>query len=245
MAKYTVRNDSSAIGAEISLQLSNSNSEYFKVTETIDDDMLQAGESTYVTVRVEMIKTPIEVTSTSVVAKLNTTPIDNEQAIGGESKEVVRPTSYVYTINMLGERYISLNQPIGTEERVFNSFAAAKAEYGHPIALAHEVDNGKVSSSYVVFEKNNELYYLQGGAGDEFGQESMPIYEKNVQTIKRYFGENWSNYCSERIEKNYRYFYCPGGGGGISANTNGEIYAYVREGCCFIDKTQGGACACR
>ena len=36
-AVYTVRNDSNGVGAEISLSVSNSNSEYFKVTEYIQD----------------------------------------------------------------------------------------------------------------------------------------------------------------------------------------------------------------
>ena len=58
-AVYTVRNDSNGIGAEITLNLNSSNTEYFKVTETILDDKLQAGEETTAKIRVEMIKTPI------------------------------------------------------------------------------------------------------------------------------------------------------------------------------------------
>ena len=58
-AVYIVRNDSNGGGAEISLSVSNSNSEYFKVTETILDNKLQAGEATTAKVKVEMIKTPI------------------------------------------------------------------------------------------------------------------------------------------------------------------------------------------
>lgn len=84
IAKYTVRNDSEAIGTEISLELANSNSEYFKVTETIDDNKLQAGEETYTTVRIEMIKTPInDDVTTSVTAKLIATPLENDSATGG------------------------------------------------------------------------------------------------------------------------------------------------------------------
>ena len=41
-AEYTIKNDSAGIGAEISLNLSNTNNEYFKVTETILDNKLQA-----------------------------------------------------------------------------------------------------------------------------------------------------------------------------------------------------------
>ena len=51
-AVYTVRNDSNGVGAEISLSVSNSNSEYFKVTETIQDNKLQAGEETIAKVKV-------------------------------------------------------------------------------------------------------------------------------------------------------------------------------------------------
>ena len=52
-AVYTVRNDSNGIGAEITLNLNSSNTEYFKVTETILDNKLQAGEETTAKVNVE------------------------------------------------------------------------------------------------------------------------------------------------------------------------------------------------
>ena len=85
-AKYKVKNDSNGIGAEITLELTNSNSEYFKVTETIDDDKLQAGEETYATVKVEMIKTPInDDVTTTVTAKLIASPLENANATGGGS----------------------------------------------------------------------------------------------------------------------------------------------------------------
>ena len=45
-ATYTVLNNSNGVGAEITSQLTNSNNDYFKVTETIEDDKLQAGEDT-------------------------------------------------------------------------------------------------------------------------------------------------------------------------------------------------------
>ena len=69
-AVYIVRNDSNGVGAEISLNLSNTNNEYFKVTETILDNKLQAGEETTAKVKVEMIKTPItDSVSTSITAE--------------------------------------------------------------------------------------------------------------------------------------------------------------------------------
>ena len=91
-AKYVVKNDSNGIGAEITLELTNSNSEYFKVTETIDDNKLQAGDTTLATVKVEMIKTPIvDDVSTNVTAKLTASPLENTQASGGTPSSVVKP----------------------------------------------------------------------------------------------------------------------------------------------------------
>ena len=98
IAKYTVRNDSEAIGTEITLNLTNSNSEYFKVTETIDDNKLQAGEETYAIVRIEMIKTPInDDVTTSVTAKLIATPLENDSAAGGSpatAEPIPNPVSF-------------------------------------------------------------------------------------------------------------------------------------------------------
>ena len=96
-AVYTVRNDSNGVGAEISLSVSNSNSEYFKVTETILDNKLQAGEETTAKVKVEMIKTPItDSVSTSITATLIATPLEDAEATGGSpaSKVAGEPESF-------------------------------------------------------------------------------------------------------------------------------------------------------
>ena len=96
-AKYTVSNDSNTVGAEISLNVTTTNTEFFKVTETIDDNKLQAGETTQATVKVEMIKTPIDSdVSTSVTATLIATPLENDSATGGSpaSKVSDDPVSF-------------------------------------------------------------------------------------------------------------------------------------------------------
>ena len=85
-AVYIVRNDSNGVGAEISLSVTNSNSEYFKVTETIQDNKLQAGDETTATVKVEMIKTPItDTVSTTITATLTATPLEDAEATGGSA----------------------------------------------------------------------------------------------------------------------------------------------------------------
>ena len=97
-AKYTVSNDSNTVGAEISLNVTTTNTEFFKVTETIDDNKLQAGEETLATVKVEMIKTPItDSVTTSVTAKLIANPLDNGAATGGDSasaEPIPNPVSF-------------------------------------------------------------------------------------------------------------------------------------------------------
>ena len=94
-AVYTVRNDSNGIGAEITLNLTSSNTEYFKVTETILDNKLQAGEETTAKVRVEMIKTPItDSVSTYITATLTASPLENAGASGGDSASRQEPTPF-------------------------------------------------------------------------------------------------------------------------------------------------------
>jgi len=90
IATYTIINNSNDVGAKLSLELTNSNADYFKVTETITDTELQAGDTTTGTVKVEMIKTPLtdEVT-TSITAKIKATAVENASATGGDSSSKV------------------------------------------------------------------------------------------------------------------------------------------------------------
>ena len=194
-AVYTVRNDSNGVGAEISLSVSNSNSEYFKVTETILDNKLQAGEETTAKVKVEMIKTPItDSVSTSVTSKLNISPIEDAAAYGGSSESIEPDIPYVYTINNNPTR-TNINQSIPSEIMKYEDFEAAKTAIGHPIALAHIINNGVISESYVSFEKNNKIYYFRGGI-DEHLSSDKPIFEKNLEVIKKAYGDNWASFCS-------------------------------------------------
>ena len=98
MATFRVKNESKGIGADISLNVTSSNSEYFKVTEYVADTQLQAGDETTVTVTVEMIKTPIEnEVSTSITAKLIANAIEDEVATGGSAateEAIPEPVSF-------------------------------------------------------------------------------------------------------------------------------------------------------
>ena len=95
VASYTVLNDSNGIGTRVSLNLTNSNIEYFNVTETIADAELQAGESTAVTITVTMVKTPIEsAVTTSITGILTASPLENNSATGNDVESISKPGSF-------------------------------------------------------------------------------------------------------------------------------------------------------
>ena len=235
-AVYTVRNDSNGIGAEITLNLTSSNTEYFKVTETILDNKLQAGEETTAKVRVEMIKTPItDSVSTTITATLTASPLENETATGTDTTTVVVPKSYVYTID--GVDKIFINTDISAWTRVYSNFPAAKTEFGHPGAIANIVDNGKVTESYVAFERNNKVYYLKGRI-NESGLAEKPVYEHNVSVLKEAFPD-WETTCTD----NTRSFHCSVDGFYTDASAYGDgVYAGGSDWTCGVDNSGRAYC---
>jgi len=242
-AVYTVRNDSNGIGAEITLNLESSNTEYFKVTETILDNKLQTGEETTAKVRVEMIKTPItDSVSTSITATLTASPLENETATGTDTTTVVVPKPYVYTVNN-GGNPTWINQTIPSGVNQYNSFNNPdRTAFGHPASLAHILEGGLIKESYVAFERNGEVYYLRGGAGNEFGQASMPVYDANVAVLKEAFGPTWSDYCSEDVGGDYRDFNCDADGLNAHAKAVGDVRAFGPGWDCHVDGDGGSGC---
>ena len=223
-AVYTVRNDSNGIGAEITLNLTSSNTEYFKVTETILDDKLQAGEETTAKVKVQMIKTPVtDAVSTSITATLTASPLEDAQAAGGEEKSVDELKPYIYTINT-ASNMILLNQPMPSGISQYLDFETASAEKRSAGLLAHILKNGIVEESYVVYEDSGKLYYLRGGV-DESMLENKPIFDKNVDLLKSKYGNDWSNYCSQSSSGSNLSFSCNSNGISSTVSSNGSVSA--------------------
>ena len=194
-ATLTVKNISNGIGAEISLALTNSNPTYFKVTEHLTDNKLQAGDSATVTVTVEMLKTVITTdATTTITASLIAKPIDNSSATSGSPATEHIP--YVYTVNdSTSQTQIGYALPEGAD--TYNSFSDAETEFGEPLSLAHVLNNnGTIAKSYIAFKptSNGSVYYLRGGV-DESSSSSKPVYDANVQTLKTRYGVSWANYC--------------------------------------------------
>lgn len=236
IATYRVKNESAGIGVDIGLNLTNTNTEYFKVTEHILDDKLQVGEETTVTITVEMLKTPIEsAVSTTVTATLTATPLDNIAATGGEPKEKIKPAPLVYTVNGVSNIYI--NTDISNWTRVYSNFAAAKAEFGYPAAIAHETDDGLVKVSYVAFEKNNRVYYLKGRI-NELEAIEKPVYDWNVRMLKGAFGSDWESACYY----NNNGFFCSIDGLKAYAISNGDVYVNGSNWYCSVNHEELAHC---
>ena len=241
-ANYVVKNVSEGIGAKITIKLTSTNTEYFKVTTTVVDDTLQAGEETDVRVKVEMLKTPIEsAVSTNITATLEATPMEDAQASGGEEKEEVRPkpVSYTYTIN--GVNDIFINTDISDWTRTFSNFPAAKQEFGHPAAIANIVENGLVQASFVAFERNGTVYYLKGRIDESSLQaEEREVYNANVAELKRAFPD-WETTCTDYTAD---YFHCSADGFDAGAGVFGDADAGGSDWDwdCYVRYTGNASC---
>ena len=230
VATYTIKNESNGVGASITLNVTNSNTEYFTVEESILDTELQAGESTTATITVTLTKTILEeAVTTSITGTLTANPMENANATGTSSATatpVVTPP-YTYTINGVDNIYV--NTDISSWTRKYSDFAAAVAEFGHPGAIAHITNNGVVTESYVAFERNNTVYYLKG----RIDESSKPVYEANVATLKEAFGPDWQSVCTDNTST-YSNFNCFADGVTANAYTDGQVEAIGDDWSCTV-----------
>ena len=223
-ATYTVLNDSNGVGANISLQLTNSNNEYFKVTETVVDSQLQAGETTTVTVKVEMIKALIDTgVSTNITATLVATPIDNAAAIGEETNS--KESSYkVYTTSSTG---VYINQSIPQNVSTSSDFLTVSSQHQNPRkAILLETENDIITKLYMSFKENNEIYNLRGGVDETSLPDSdKVVYKKNKELLNMAIG---SNKCTESTTNNTNVYVC-NNGYKIQIKDNGEVEVEYEE----------------
>ena len=184
-ATYVVKNYSNNIGADISLQLSNSNPSYFKVTEIIESNILQAGDTTLAKIRVEMIKSPVDdPVTTDVSARLVAKPVDNNTQTG-EEKTLENPESgIVYYVGA----DIRLDETV-PQSGIYDNYNEAIQNYGHPMFLQVNMINGLTKEMDMGFIKNDKLYYLKGYV-NETNLTEKPVYESNKNILIESFGED-------------------------------------------------------
>lgn len=66
--KYDIYNDSNGYNANIDINITNSNPEYFKVSKEIENDFIREKNKTTVTFIIELIKSPINTEETTTVS---------------------------------------------------------------------------------------------------------------------------------------------------------------------------------
>ena len=84
---YTIQNASTDLSADLTVETTNSNTEYFTITSELEKTSLVAGEATTLTVSIELIKVPIEQTETTTIGiQLTAIPVQpGQEGTSGET----------------------------------------------------------------------------------------------------------------------------------------------------------------
>jgi len=83
IATYTVKNQSVDLSADLTAKATSTNDEYFEVQCSLDKTTLKAGEETTMTVKVKLLKTPIDETKENLLTEIGVN-IDAEPKQPGE-----------------------------------------------------------------------------------------------------------------------------------------------------------------
>ena len=116
-AIYTVKNSSTDLSSDLSVATTNSNTEYFKLSSELANTSLKAGETTTVTVTVELTKTPLEENVSSTIGvQLTAVPVQpGEEGSSGITNDYSQTpalqTLALVTNDNIGE-YIDLGNDI-------------------------------------------------------------------------------------------------------------------------------------
>ena len=93
IATYTVKNQSTDLSADLTAKATSTNDEYFEVQCSLDKTTLKAQEETTMTVKVKLLKTPIDETkenlSTEIGVNIDAEPKQPGEEINGGSTTVV------------------------------------------------------------------------------------------------------------------------------------------------------------
>ena len=166
IATYVVRNDSNSVNADLSLIVNTNNNEYFKVSEQIEKDFIMPGEETLVTLKVEMIKTPISsIETVNVSARIKAYPT-NESNSNPDSMNVYDLYDFRYTGSV--EQFIA---PVSGTYRL-EAWGAQGGDALENISGNQKMDfveggKGGYSVGNVFLKKGQIVYVVVGGKGKE------------------------------------------------------------------------------
>ena len=175
--EYVVQNSSNDLSADLAVSVTNSNTEYFLLTSYVDKESLVAGEATKLIVKVELLKTPMSESVTSIIGvQLKSAPVEpGKEGLSGTVNDFSQSAltlNYVSASN-IGD-YINLgNNIIGNDTtnddwRIFYRDAdyvyAILADY-LPVELIPTESNLKTNpnnSPYAVWSDKGAEHLLDG-----------------------------------------------------------------------------------
>lgn len=142
-AIYEVENISTDLSSDLTISVTNSNTEYFKVTSQLAATSLKAGEKTTVTIIVELIKTPLQSVSSTIGVQTIAAPVQP-----GEEGTTDFPSTEPDVPEI--------------EDNTFNVITAAN--YGDAIDLGIDVLNSTSTSDdwRILYKDDNYVYAILG-----------------------------------------------------------------------------------
>ena len=163
-----------------------------------------------------------------------------------------RYTTNIYDTSKPDNNRIRLNQAMPSQIEFHETVNVAKSAFNNrPFYLKHTIENDIVKESYVCFEKDGNIYCLQGQHTYESGAPGnckseyydsennkciSTYYESNKMILKQAFGEsNCTQYSS--------YLYCSAGGLNARAYEDGHVGAHGGSADCYV--YDNGTSSCR
>ena len=129
-----------------------------------------------------------------------------------------------YTVNKTNDnQYVYIGQKPADDIILYETASEARTAFNNnPIWLKHEIEFGIVKTSYICFERNNNIYCLRGGV-DESSLENKTIYESNKTLLTEVFG---SSNCNDNSSE----FGCTRSNWGSAIDENGYVDVSTTNG---------------
>ena len=123
-------------------------------------------------------------------AGVNVTTGGNSTGVTGMLGENT-DSNYVYTTS--GKPYVGkIGESIPNGMITYTSASSAIANFGHDFFIRHKVENDIIIESYIVFFKDDTIYYIKGG-------DNGAAYNTNIDILITAFGSSNCNYISNEL----------------------------------------------
>ena len=209
-AKYTVKNKSAELSADLKAEATCTNDDYFEVICSLDKTTLKAQEETILTVSVKMLRTPVDETKENVkadiTAKITAEPKQPGEENNGGSETVSNRNPYLpkgfrqvsgttldngLTIqDSTGNQYVWIEVPITTE--VYPTAGIGITEFTESEYTAIETDLHTYTKDYRNGTSYKDEYYSDATTGltsEQYTQLKQKMLKSVYQNGGFYIGK--------------------------------------------------------